>query len=149
GLGLVASLPLSGAVLAQEVVPGPQPIPPIRVPIDVPIDPIPVPIDPIPVPIEDDITPLPDGPIGFLDEKRDAVERERRKGNQFIAFQQPLFPMFRFDKVDHVANGTSLRNRVRGFIQLRGVPLNSKVVQSLLFWNFSNGQAVGPATMDV
>jgi len=65
------------------------------------------------------------------------------------AVQMDLDPSHVFDGVDHVANGVALRNRVSGTIHLRGVPLGSRVVMALLYWNFSDGHVTGPDEMPV
>lgn len=53
-------------------------------------------------------------------------------------------PWVTISNVEHVANGTALRNRTTGWIALRGVPLGSTVVKALLYWNFSDMSAIGP-----
>jgi hypothetical protein len=60
-----------------------------------------------------------------------------------------LEPIYREDRVSHVAAGVALRNRTRGFIQLRGVPSKSRVVRSFLFWNLSSSEERGPDGMPV
>jgi hypothetical protein len=132
-LGLIASLPLAGSALAQQTAVGGDPVLKAN------------PDDSVIV----DETPLPDGPIGFLHPERDQEERARRKLNLEVAFPEPLEPFLRLEKVDHVANGVALRNRARGYIHLRGVPLRSTVVRSFLFWNFSDGDAVGTPSREV
>jgi hypothetical protein len=58
-------------------------------------------------------------------------------------------PIFKADRVSHVANGVALRNRTRGYIHSRGVPLKSTVVGSFLLWNLSDSSEVGADAMPV
>ncbi|MDJ0840471.1 MAG: DUF3344 domain-containing protein [Acidobacteriota bacterium] len=58
-------------------------------------------------------------------------------------------PSFKYDRADHVANGVAMRNRTSGTIALRGVPTDARVIQSLLYWNFSDGNEKGADTMPV
>ena len=60
-----------------------------------------------------------------------------------------LEPSYKYDKADHVANGVAMRNRTSGTIHLRGVPAGSRVVQSLLYFNFSDNKDKGPDTIPV
>jgi hypothetical protein len=126
-----ALLGLAAPALAQKLEPGNDPA-----------------VDPDPV-----VLPLPEGPIGILDLQRDAKQIEELRANRDIVHPGPtqigLQPLFRHLRAAHVANGVALRNRVRGTIHLRGVPLGSQILQSLLFWNFSDGVAAGAPTMDV
>ena len=55
-------------------------------------------------------------------------------------------PAFRHTGAAHVANGVALRNRASGWIHLRGVPVGSTIVAAYLYWNFSDGSAIGAAT---
>lgn len=55
-------------------------------------------------------------------------------------------PSFRFLDVKHVANGIAMRNKKAGHIHLRGIPVGSKIVKALLYWNYSDGFAVGAPT---
>jgi hypothetical protein len=58
-------------------------------------------------------------------------------------------PIFRAERVSHVANGVAMRNRTRGFIHSRGVPLGAKVVSSFLLWNLSDFEEKGADTTPV
>lgn len=58
-------------------------------------------------------------------------------------------PSFKFKQASHVANGVALRNRTSGTIHLRGVPVGSKVLQALLYWNFSDRNEEGPNRLPV
>lgn len=51
-----------------------------------------------------------------------------------------------FTRAEHVANGTTLRDRTSGTIQLRGVPASRNLLAAYLYWNFSDASATGPAT---
>lgn len=53
-------------------------------------------------------------------------------------------PSFAYERADHAANGIALRNRSSGTIHLRGVPLNAKVIQALLYFNFLSKGEAGP-----
>lgn len=94
---------------------------------------------------------LQDAPIGFLDPQRQPALAERYKDRFDIKFDT-LKPIFEARDVSHVASGTALRDRSRGYIQLRGVPSKSAVVRSFLVWNFSDdkreGAASAPALID-
>jgi len=63
--------------------------------------------------------------------------------------ERKIKPSFEFDGADHVANGVALRNRTSGTIHLRGVPVGSKVLQALLYWNFSDRNKEGLDTFPV
>jgi hypothetical protein len=84
-----------------------------------------------------------DVPTGYLDPQVHRALIEKLKDRIDITFDQPQRPIFEARDVSHVANGTALRDRVRGFIQLRGVPLKSSVVRSFLVWNFSDLERKG------
>ncbi len=58
-------------------------------------------------------------------------------------------PTRRFEFADHVANGIAIRNRTAGTIHLRGVPLGSKTLSALLYFNFSDGAREGPSSAPV
>jgi hypothetical protein len=58
-------------------------------------------------------------------------------------------PFFKADRASHVANGVALRNRTRGYIHSRGVPLKSNVLGSFLLWNLSDSSEVGADSMPV
>jgi hypothetical protein len=82
-------------------------------------------------------------PTGFLDPQRHATWIAKLQSRMDVKFDT-LRPMFEARDVSHVASGTALRDRARGFIQLRGVPQKSAVVRSFLVWNFSDGNREGP-----
>jgi hypothetical protein len=81
-------------------------------------------------------------PTGYLDPQRSPALFERFKDRMDIKFDQ-LRPILEVRDVSHVASGAALRDRARGFIQLRGVPSKSSVVRSLLVWNFSDQERKG------
>lgn len=87
-------------------------------------------------------------PIGYLDPQVHRLQIDRLRLRQDIKFDDEK-PLYEERDVSHVANGVALRDRVRGFIQLRGVPQKSRVVRSLLVWNFSDRQPKGADTMPV
>jgi hypothetical protein len=91
---------------------------------------------------------LEEAPIGFLDPQRQPALAERYKDRMDVKFDQ-LRPIFEARDVSHVASGTALRDRSRGFIQLRGVPQKSAVVRSFLVWNFSDDKREGAASAPV
>ena len=57
----------------------------------------------------------------------------------------PINPRLTFSKAAHVANGVALMNRTSGWIHLRGVPKNSRVVRAILYWTFLDSVQTGPA----
>jgi hypothetical protein len=58
-------------------------------------------------------------------------------------------PSRRFDFADHVANGIAMRNRTAGTIHLRGAPVPSKVMEALLYVNFSDDMREGRPELPV
>ncbi|GMT41650.1 MAG: hypothetical protein IEMM0002_0061 [bacterium] len=50
---------------------------------------------------------------------------------------------YNFIRAAHVANGVAMTNRTSGTIHLRGVPAGSAVYRAFLYYNFSDGNAVG------
>src|SRR5262245_1889048 len=61
--------------------------------------------------------------LGFLDPQYDRDEWQRLAKNEKIRSDRPLRGLLYLGQNSaHVAAGTALRNRLRGFIQLRGVP---------------------------
>ena len=57
---------------------------------------------------------------------------------------QPNIQQFAvFRTAQHVANGVALRDRVSGTIHLRGVPAGRALIAAFLYWNVSDGSAVG------
>jgi hypothetical protein len=88
---------------------------------------------------QDDIQPT----GGFdLTKAADKLLYERYAHRENIKVDK-VDPIFRAERVSHVAHGVALRNRTRGFIHSRGVPLGSEVVRSFLLWNFSDSQKEG------
>lgn len=88
-------------------------------------------------------------PTGFLHPERDRELRARLANRESIAFERALDPVFKADRVSHVANGVAMRDRSRGFIHLRGVPAGSRVVASFLFWNLSDQKREGSDAMAI
>ncbi|ANM31630.1 hypothetical protein ABI59_21825 [Acidobacteria bacterium Mor1] len=62
---------------------------------------------------------------------------------------EKIDPSFRHEFADHVANGVQLRNRTSATIHSRGVPAGSRVLQGLLYWNFSDNNPEGPDTSPI
>jgi hypothetical protein len=89
-------------------------------------------------------------PTGGFDLTREADKRlfQQYAHRANIKVDQ-VDPIFKADRVSHVANGVALRNRTRGFIHSRGVPRGSEVVRSFLLWNLSDSQREGADTMPV
>lgn len=86
--------------------------------------------------------------IGFLHPERDKDRLEAFK-QRAAAQRETLRPIVAHRDVSHVANGIALRDRARGFIHTRGVPLKARIVASYLFWNLSDSSREGRATMPV
>ena len=82
-------------------------------------------------------------PNGFLHPEKHARQREALKHRADIESSDVLRPLYKAERVAHVANGVALRDRVRGFVHARGVPANSEIVASFLLWNFSDDQREG------
>jgi hypothetical protein len=89
-------------------------------------------------------------PTGGFDLSKEADKRmyQRYAERADIKVDQ-VDPIFKAERVSHVANGVALRNRTRGFIQSRGVPLKSQVVRSFLLWNLSDSEKTGADGMPV
>ena len=83
-------------------------------------------------------------PTGGFDLTKDADKRlyERYAHRENIKVDK-VDPIFRAERVSHVASGVALRDRTRGFIHSRGVPTGSEIVRSFLFWNFSDTEKEG------
>jgi hypothetical protein len=69
--------------------------------------------------------------------------------NEPIDIEIQCEPSYTYERADHAANGIALRNRSSGTIHLRGVPLNAKVIQALLYFNFLSAREAGPATCPI
>lgn len=69
-----------------------------------------------------------------------AIEEKRFPG---------IYPSFKYDRADHIINGVQMRNRTSGWIRFRGIPQKSKVIQALLYWNFSDGNEKGKDTAPI
>ncbi len=63
--------------------------------------------------------------------------------------EQKLEPSHQFEFADHVANGVAMRNRTSGTIHLRGIPIRSKPLRAMLYFNFSDGSREGASTHPV
>jgi hypothetical protein len=72
--------------------------------------------------------------------------RDQNTTDNADVFQPNITGFARFLNAEHVANGVALRGRVSGTIQLRGVPVNRGLLAAYLYWNFSDGSAVGAGT---
>ncbi len=79
----------------------------------------------------------------------EALEMLDMRGSVSADVEIQVDPSYHYDKADHVANGIAMRNRTSGTIHLRGVPAGARVIQSLLYWNFSDNFQSGPDTMPV
>jgi hypothetical protein len=92
----------------------------------------------------------PQSRLGFLHTVLDKEEIKRLKSREKVSHKnRSMKRLYYGENTSHVAAGTALRNRVSGFIQLRGVPANSEIVRSYLFWNFSDTQEVGDETAPI
>jgi hypothetical protein len=89
-----------------------------------------------------------DAPAGYLDPRVHRVQIEALKSRQDIRPEEQR-PLIAERDVSHVAGGIAMRDRARGFIHLRGVPRGSRVVRSLLVWNYSDQQPKGADTAPV
>jgi hypothetical protein len=77
----------------------------------------------------------------------DASNQGTRDPSQAVAnVEKTVQRSFAFTKAEHVANGTALRDRTSGTIQLRGVPASRPVLAAYLYWNLSDASSSGPAT---
>lgn len=56
--------------------------------------------------------------------------------NNPIEVSKEVQPSYTFEYADHVANGTMMRNRSSGTIQLRGVPQKAEVLKGLLYFSY-------------
>jgi len=65
---------------------------------------------------------------------------------EVAAVEKTVQRFVNFLRAEHVANGTTLRDRTSGTIQLRGVPASRPVLAAYLYWNYSDASAVGAAT---
>ncbi len=65
------------------------------------------------------------------------------------AVEAQVEPNHKFAFADHVANGIAMRNRTSGTIHLRGIPIRSKPLSALLYFNFSDGNREGKDTTPV
>ncbi len=83
--------------------------------------------------------------IGSLES---ASPRPASKAVQERAEEQ-LKPSHQFEFADHVANGVAMRNRTSGTIHLRGIPIRSKPLRALLYFNFSDDKEEGASSNPV
>src|SRR5688500_17130278 len=58
---------------------------------------------------------------------------------EVAAVEKTVQRFVHYTRAEHVANGTTLRDRTSGTIQLRGVPANRPVLAAYLYWNISDG----------
>src|SRR5262245_21039979 len=58
--------------------------------------------------------------LGYLHPVADRDEIRRLRNRQNVRYTRPMKRLYYGENTSHVANGTSLRNRVSGYIQLRG-----------------------------
>jgi hypothetical protein len=89
-------------------------------------------------------------PTGGFDLTQEADKRlYQRYAHRANIKVDKVDPIFKAERVSHVANGVALRNRTRGYIHSRGVPLKSEVVRSFLLWNLSDSSEKGADSMPV
>src|SRR5215470_1631457 len=78
---------------------------------------------------------------------KSATPQQRRSAEAEKALR--VEPTRKFEFADHVANGVAMRNRIEGVIHLRGVPVPSRVLAALLYFNFSDGSREGQRNVPV